>query len=162
MRVRQNSGFSLVEVLIAISLTGIVGAAVFFLLDVGLKAHDSARELSMDVVGASETATRLRADLARSSSVAYAGPDSLELALPNGDAVAYASRLGSVGVELYRSIRSGGQWKENPMRPLALLSDGHGESGRIDFEAVGSQRVRARIWTNGRPFVVEGSLWRTP
>jgi prepilin-type N-terminal cleavage/methylation domain-containing protein len=162
MMAQRADGFTLVEVLVAIGLSTIVAAGVFLLVSTGIDAHDRGHELSMDVASTSETAALLRADLARATSITFAGPDSLELALPSGADVSYALRSTPRGMELYRSVDLGSGWVESPLRPLATLADRASTLASATFIDLGSGRVRSTFVSHGDSYVLESSLWRQP
>lgn len=162
MRAAGAGGFTLVEVLVSVGITGVVAAAVFLLLDSGIAAHERGSELSADLAGLSETATLLRADVSRSSEIDYAGLDSLHLSLPGGTEIRWAVRDFGSERRLYRSIDDGSGWTESPMRPLAVLQAGHGVTPGVDFMEMAKGRLEAVVHSHGDFYRVSGAQWRDP
>lgn len=162
MKPTHSRGFTLVEVLISIGVTGVVAAAVFLLLDSGISAHDRGAEMSSDLGGVSEAATLLRADLARSATIDHAGPDSLQLTLPSGTGIRWVVRDGGDERWLYRSVDEGGGWSESPMRPVAVLESDHGLSAGIDFVDLPDGRLEAIVHSHGDRYRITGARWSQP
>jgi len=157
-----DSGFTLVEVLVAIGLSAIVATGVFQLVSTGIAAHDRGQQLSMDLVGSSESVRLLQADVSRATSIDYASADSLHLTLSSGSQISYGMRPTPTGGALYRSVNDGSGWVESPLRPLTVLEDRESSFASVNFTDLGGGRLRSDFVSHGDLYRFEVAQWRQP
>lgn len=162
MAVSDARGFTLVEVLIAMAVAAIVTTTAYVLLDSGLAMHDRGTDIGISTVGMARTMTLLRADVAASNAVTHAGPDSLVLAMPDGDAVEWVVRGTTGGLDVFRSVDDGGGFSERPKQSLARLLDTDAMPAGLTFTTLASGLVRASATGDGCSFAIEAAPWGSP
>jgi prepilin-type N-terminal cleavage/methylation domain-containing protein len=155
-------GFTLIEVIVATAMAALVASAVFVLLDSGLRVHEKGTDMGTTAQGLSEALAYLRADVSRSSSVIIATHDSLEVALPDGSHIAWASRPHELGLAVYRSLDTGSGFVERPLRPVLVLADHETHLAALVFQERAGGAVRAHMTSFGRNLSIEAAPWSTP
>lgn len=155
-------GFTFVEVLVAMAIAAIVAGSAFVLLDSGLDLHSSGTTTSNAATGFADVMVWLRADVARAEQVSYIASDSLLLALPNGNSIAWASRPRNGGIAVVRSIDRGSGLVQSPMRALAELADGPALPASLRFQTSAQGIVRAHLTSGDRNVSIEAAAWSTP
>lgn len=156
---RDERGFTLTEILIAMAVAAIVAGTAYVLLDAGLSMHERGADVGVSNAGMAGALAILRADVARAASVAHASGDSLVLSLPWGEAVEWVARDRSDGLAVYRSVDTGGGFSERPKRPVVVLLDGPGVPASLDFSELVSGVVRARFGGDSRTVTLDAAPW---
>ncbi len=160
--VRGQEAFSLVEVVMAMSIMGIIAAATFLLLDSGLDGYDTGGR-NLDVgAQVSDLHLALRSEVARSSAVTFANGDSLHLTLASGLDVAYASRPTLQGRDVFRWSNRTGTWREDPLMALATLVDRPDAPSRLEFSLGADSEVVAEVTTGAVDFRTVVHRWSQP
>lgn len=155
-------GFTFVEVLVALAIAAVVGGSAYLLLDAGLDLHVTGTTASTSATGFADVAVWLRADLARADMVTHLSADSLQLALPDGSSIAWASRSRPGGKSVVRFVDRGSGPVQSPMRALAEFSDGPTVSAALRFVPAPQGMVRAHLISDERNVTVQAAAWSRP
>ncbi len=159
---RNDRGFTLVELLVATAVAVIVSGTVYVLIDAGIDMHERGTELGMASVGLAGATAVLRADVARAQDVRVVAADSLVLDRANGDRIAWASRVTTTGLALFRSVDEGSGFSERPKRAVAELIDGATDPARTVFTELVDGRIRAHLIADDRHLSIEAAPWSRP
>jgi hypothetical protein len=124
--------------------------------------HERGTELGMASVGLAGATAVLRADVARAQDVRVVAADSLVLDRANGDRIAWASRVTTTGLALFRSVDEGSGFSERPKRAVAELIDGATDPARTVFTELVDGRIRAHLIADDRHLSIEAAPWSRP
>ena len=160
--VRGHEAFTLVEIVMATSIMGIIAAATFLLLSSGLAGYDTGSRNLNASAHVCDFHLALRSEVARCDDVTFAAGDSLHLRLPGGTDVAFASRPVANGREVFRWSNQSGTWRENPLMALATLLDLPDSPSSLRFSLGPSSEVVTEVTTAAIDFRTVVHRWSAP
>ena len=156
----QNAkGFSLVEVMIAIGITGLVAGAVFMLLEGSMNSHAKGHDNSLSIASFSRSMMAIRGDIGRSNSTSHATSDSLLLVMPSGNQVSYSSFVDGDDLMVFRWENDGGGWKRSPGRALSTLKTVLGDSPSLSFTENADSSISTQLVGGGSTLEFSSRKW---
>jgi len=160
-RLTDTRGFTLSEVLVATAAVTLIAGAAYALLATALDQHERLAGVHRAVNHGAHVADLLREDVAAVASIDLVKPSSLLMTDAAGDQVLYDGTVQPDGtIELNRHRIEGGSVEDTIL--LTTLRPGPHDAAKLEFSAVGPDRVRVEMVSADLATVYQVSRWAEP